>query len=117
MGEIEEQDVMADAPREGVGQRLSRAREAAGLTLAEIASSGATSKNECMLCFNRTVGLSPIQYVKSYRLVRAKELLSSGTLKIAQIAELCGFQDTSYFSKSFREKYGKTPNEYRCQSL
>ena len=75
------------------------------LTLAEIASSGATSKNECMLCFNRTVGLSPIQYVKSYRLVRAKELLSSGTLKIAQIAELCGFQDTSYFSKSFREKY------------
>lgn len=87
------------------------------LTLAEIASSGATSKNECMLCFNRTVGLSPIQYVKSYRLVRAKELLSNGTLKIAQIAELCGFQDTSYFSKSFREKYGKTPNEYRCQSL
>ncbi len=87
------------------------------LTLAQIASSGAASKNECMLCFNRTMGLSPIQYVKNYRLVRAEELLSSGTLKIAQVAELCGFQDASYFSKSFREKYGKTPYEYRRQHL
>ena len=35
------------------------------ITLSDIAKAGALSKNECMLCFNKTVGTSPIQYLKN----------------------------------------------------
>lgn len=83
------------------------------ITLSDIAKAGALSKNECMLCFNKTVGTSPIQYLKNYRLEKAEELLRVTNKKIGEISELCGFQDKSYFTKSFREKFGKAPLEVR----
>lgn len=86
------------------------------ITLSDIASAGATGKNDCLLCFSETVGTSPIQYLKNYRLEKAAELLSSTKLKVSEIAELCGFSDKSYFSKSFYQKFGKKPLEYRGNS-
>lgn len=83
------------------------------ITLFDIARAGAISKNECMLCFNKTVGTSPIQYLKSYRLEKAEELLLLTDKKVGEISELCGFQDKSYFTKVFREKFGKVPLEVR----
>lgn len=79
------------------------------ITLSDIAAAGAVSKNECMLCFNKAVGISPIQYLKNYRLEKAQELILLTDKKISEIAELCGFQDKSYFTKSFREKFGSAP--------
>lgn len=79
------------------------------VTLSDIAKAGAVSKNECMLCFGKTVGISPIQYLKNYRLEKAEEMLRLTDKKVAEISELCGFQDKSYFTKAFREKFGETP--------
>lgn len=79
------------------------------ITLSDIAKAGAVSKNECMLCFGKTVGISPIQYLKNYRLEKAEEMIRFTDKKISEISELCGFQDKSYFTKAFREKFGKTP--------
>ncbi len=83
------------------------------ITLSDIANAGALSKNECMLCFGKTVGTSPIQYLKNYRLEKAEELLRVTNKKVGEISELCGFPDKSYFTKSFREKFGKAPLEVR----
>ena len=79
------------------------------ITLSDIAKAGAVSKNECMLCFGKTVGISPIQYLNNYRLEKAEEMIRFTDKKISEISELCGFQDKSYFTKAFREKFGKTP--------
>lgn len=83
------------------------------ITVAGIASSAAVSESECLRCFRSAIGITPIQYLKQYRLQQASALLLSTNEKSADIAHACGFQDMSYFTKSFREQYGITPIQYR----
>ena len=83
--------------------------------VSEIARAAAISESECLRCFKSTIGIPPIQYVKRYRVQKAAELLGSTDQKIAEIGALCGFQDISYFTRSFREIKGMTPGEYRRQ--
>ena len=78
-----------------------------------IAASAMVSESECLRCFRNTIGMPPIKYLKQYRVERAAELLATTDEKIAEIGARCGFQDTSYFTKSFRELKGLTPGEYR----
>lgn len=83
------------------------------LTLEDIAKAGWISKNECIQCFHQVVGISPIQYVKGYRLQRAAALLLDTEESISQIAAACGFQDGGYFARAFSERYGTTPLSWR----
>ena len=83
------------------------------VTVANIAASAAVSESECLRCFRSAIGITPIQYLKQYRLQQASALLLSTNEKSADIAHACGFQDMSYFTKSFREQYGITPIQYR----
>lgn len=56
-------------------------------------------------------GLSPIDYVKTYRLNKARALLESGQYNVSETSFLSGFSDSGYFSKCFKEKYGINPSE------
>ena len=85
------------------------------LSTADIAASAMVSESECLRCFRNTIGMPPIKYLKQYRVEKAAELLGSTDEKIAEIGAMCGFQDTSYFTKTFRELKGVTPGEYRRQ--
>ena len=69
----------------------------------------------CMEFFDffRRVNPPAIRYVKQYRIQQAAKLLLASQRKIADIASVCGFQDMSYFTKSFREEKGCTPTQYR----
>lgn len=80
-----------------------------------IAKSIMVSPSECLRCFHNTIGITPIQYVKQYRIQKAALLLHTTTLKISDIGAQCGFQEMSYFAKAFREIQGCTPSEYRKQ--
>lgn len=86
------------------------------LTMAEIARSAMISQSECLRCFRNTIGQTPIQYLKSYRIQRASEQLKSSPRKICDIGADCGFREMSYFAKAFREVMGVTPGEYRRQA-
>lgn len=83
------------------------------LTTAKIAHCAAVSESECLRCFRAMVGTTPIQYVKQLRIQKAAELLAESQQKISDIGALCGFQEMSYFAKSFRAVKGCTPSEYR----
>lgn len=83
------------------------------ITTKKIAANASVSESECLRCFRSTIGMPPVQYVKWYRIQKAAELLLSTDWKIAKISAYCGFQDTSYFVKTFRELKGSTPGEYR----
>ena len=83
------------------------------LTIEDIAAVCAISASECMRCFRATISTTPIAYLKTYRLQQAAIKLQSTNDKISVIAESCGFQEMSYFAKSFREIYGCTPSQYR----
>jgi len=83
------------------------------LDTASIARCANVSVSECLRCFHNTIHITPIQYLKQYRIQRAARLLASTDLKIADIGLQCGFQEMSYFSKAFRQSMGCTPKEYR----
>ena len=78
-----------------------------------IAQSASVSESECLRCFRSTIGTTPIQYLREYRVGQAVRLLGNTNARIADIAAECGFQDVSYFTKTFREMTGVTPKAYR----
>lgn len=83
------------------------------IEIEDIASVAKISTTECLRCFNKTVGMPPIQYLKKLRIQKAALLLGSSDDKIIDIALSCGFTDMSYFSRAFKESRGMTPKEYR----
>ena len=83
------------------------------IELKQVAQVAAISESECMRCFKRSTGLSPIQFLKEYRLVRAAELIRSTKSNVSDIATQCGFLDMSYFAKSFKQIFNVSPIEYR----
>lgn len=56
------------------------------------------------------------QYVISLRLQHAEKQLRNTNHSITQVAYDCGFHNTSSFIDNFRQKYGRTPGQYRKQS-
>ncbi len=84
------------------------------ITLADIARSADISERECLRCFQRTIQLSPMQYLLKYRIMQGAELLISRPADgVAEIAGFCGFDSPSYFTKMFGRFYGCTPRAYR----
>lgn len=83
------------------------------VTLEQIAESASVSVTECMRCFRRSIGVSPIRFLKERRLQRAAGLLRDTEQSISRIAASCGFLDMSYFTRAFRQLYGVTPTSYR----
>ena len=53
------------------------------------------------------------QYIIAYRLKLAKKLLTESARSVNEVAEECGFNDPSYFTKTFKSAFGMTPKEYR----
>lgn len=58
-------------------------------------------------------GLTTVEYIKQVRLKKAAVLLQQSKFSISEILYMVGFNNKSYFSRSFQEFYGKTPKEYR----
>ena len=53
------------------------------------------------------------QYIIAYRLKLAKKLLDESGKSVNEISEECGFNDPSYFTKTFKNAFGMTPKDYR----
>jgi AraC-like DNA-binding protein len=63
--------------------------------------------------FKKHVGISPIDYLISYRLEQAKKLLESTECGVKEIGESVGYKDAMYFSRQFRGRFGVSPSGYR----
>jgi AraC-like DNA-binding protein len=57
-------------------------------------------------------GLKPSHYIRSYRLIRAKQMFDQKAGNISQVAFDTGFNNLSYFSRSFKAQFGSLPSEY-----
>ncbi len=62
--------------------------------------------------FKKCHNISPLKYLNDLKLKYAKELLLSGDLPIAKIAEMAGFSDPAYFCREFKKNVGIAPSEY-----
>ena len=63
--------------------------------------------------FKRSKGVSPNEYVTHYRIELAKKLISENPdMRIKEIADIVGFKEAYYFSKTFKKETGMWPTEY-----
>lgn len=84
------------------------------LTLPDLASRCAVTPEHLSRIFKRDTGFGISEYISIIRLQQAQIFLrSESALSVAEIADKCGFSDSNYFSKRFREVYGISPLKFR----
>lgn len=66
---------------------------------------------------NTLVGTSPNKYIMEKRMQRAARLIEEGGLTVTEVSYKVGVDNTSYFYKCFKERYGVTPAGYAKQNL
>ena len=86
------------------------------ISLSDIAASAAISTRECTRCFKNTIHRTPFEYLLDYRIDMAEKLLKNTDEPVLDIALKCGFTNSAYFSKVFREHRSITPGAFRKKS-
>ena len=67
--------------------------------------------------FKDSTGVPPHRFVVRQRIARARGVLATPELSIAQISRLVGFRTPSHFTTVFRQVLGITPGAYRTAAL
>ena len=83
------------------------------LTIAIMAKRFGYSAEHFCRKFKDATGLSPMNYLKIYRMEEANKLLKMGERNIAKIAEQCGFADSNYFTRCFKKHFGMPPSHLK----
>jgi AraC-like DNA-binding protein len=81
-------------------------------TVSQLAKAAALSRSSFFERFTRVLGVAPIEYLLSWRMEIAKDLLKRGTLTVSEVAERVGYGSTSAFSVAFSRQVGQTPSHY-----
>lgn len=87
------------------------------ITLDELADYCNLSLSSFKREFAKHYNDTPANYIKTKRLEKASELLMVSNERITAIAFECGFNDLANFTKSFHDKYGLSPSNYRLNQI
>jgi AraC-like DNA-binding protein/mannose-6-phosphate isomerase-like protein (cupin superfamily) len=71
------------------------------------------SRSYLFKLFKQNTGVSINEFIVTYRINKAKELLQGTELPITEVAATAGFQDISHFCHTFKRLSGMTPSRYR----
>lgn len=58
-------------------------------------------------------GVTVVEFIRNYRLKRSVDMMRRGSMRINEIMYAVGFATPSYYSKSFKKRYGKSPQEFQ----
>lgn len=83
------------------------------LTLDEIAKSVGMSRSSLAARFRELVGDTPMNYLTSWRMLKAKDILKSGSLPLVEVAERVGYKSEAAFSRAFKRECDQSPSSYR----
>lgn len=107
----------------GLVRGLSDARLAAAIramhedptrtwTVADLAKEAALSRSTFFERFNRAVGVAPMEYLLSWRMALAKDLLRRNEGRVAEVAQRVGYSSASTFSVAFTRHVRRPPSQY-----
>ncbi len=98
-----------------VGKALSlmHAKPAQNWTLDELAKQAGISRSVLAERFTHFVGIPPMQYLTKWRMQIAAELLTSGNVNVANIADQVGYASEAAFSRAFKKITGIAPSVWR----
>lgn len=85
---------------------------ARGWTVEQLARKSALSRSAFFDRFNRAVGMPPMEYLLSWRMALAKQLLRGDELAISEVAERVGYGSASTFSTAFSRHVGQPPGKF-----
>ena len=83
------------------------------LQIGEISDHVALSRHYFSRRFMKETGRTPYEYLADIRVNAAKILLTEKSCSVAEVAEMCGFVNTSHFTRYFRSKTGQTRAAFR----
>jgi AraC-like DNA-binding protein len=81
-------------------------------TVAELAKKAALSRSTFFERFNRAVGVAPMEYLLTWRMALAKDLLRRNEGRVAEVAQRVGYSSASTFSVAFTRHVGRPPSQY-----
>jgi len=82
------------------------------LTVEDVCSKFFLSKSYIFELFRENAEVSAMGFLKKVRLCHAADLLKLQKSSVSQVAAAVGFDDVGYFIKTFKSKYGCTPEQY-----
>jgi len=85
------------------------------LSMCAISRETGLSRRQLERLFEKHLSTTPWRYYVSLRLDKARQLIVQTGLPITAIAISCGFVTSSHFSKSFRTRFGFSPNSLRAE--
>lgn len=85
------------------------------ITLSEVAKVVLFDKYALCREFKKHTGQTIFEYINHYRSIKAAEFLLEG-YTVSQAADLCGFENLSFFTKTFKKHIGNTPSKYKANT-
>ncbi len=83
------------------------------LRLDDIAGAAYISRSELCRSFQRTINMTPMEFLMQYRIRQSIVLLRNRDLRVLDVAEMTGFCSPSHFGSYFHKYMGCTPRAYR----
>jgi len=92
---------------------LEKHLDDSSFSVEELAGKLSISRVQLYRKVKAVLGIGVSDYINNFRLEKAKELLTTSTMNISEIAYSCGFASPNYFSTAFKTKYDMTPKDFR----
>jgi len=80
-------------------------------TTENVAEKLSITKHHFIRVFKKTVGTTPMKYIRSCRLANAVVLLKNGA-SVNEVSALCGYVSPAAFSTAFKREYNLSPSDY-----
>ncbi|MDP4271842.1 MAG: response regulator [Bacteroidota bacterium] len=85
----------------------------AEMNIDDISASVGVSRSSFFKKIKGLTGMAPVDFIREFRLQKAAQMLEVGETNISQVAFNVGMNDTKYFSRCFKQKFGMNPSEYK----
>ena len=83
------------------------------ITLDELARHIYLSRSYLSSIFKEETGMNLSTYINAVRVEKSKALLLDNAIRLVDVANLCGFEDQSYYTKVFKRIVGVSPKRFR----
>ncbi|CAL74654.1 putative Helix-turn-helix, AraC-type transcriptional regulator [Bradyrhizobium sp. ORS 278] len=93
----------------------ARTRLSQPIAISAMAKRAGMSERTFLRRFNESTGAGPAAWLQQERMSRARELLESGVLSLADVSAQCGYQSLETFRVAFRRSVGTSPAAYRAR--
>jgi len=117
-----EQDVPSEDTEDNIGGRMFVAKfkhvvenrlSDSELSVDDLAASMSLSRVQLYRKIKAVTGSSPVELLRTARLNRAYQMLMTTDKTVSEVAYAVGFTSPSYFTKCFKDEYGKVPGDIR----